>query len=73
MTDPIEPYRVRPIADGAELLAMVRDSLRTNVTRAIDGLKGPELDGLHPQDALSLILSDLEHTLDVVKASKDTI
>lgn len=66
-------YTPPPIADGQELLARIRDSLRTCTTLAIDGLKGAGHDGIHPNDALHMIISDLSHTLAVVKASKDTI
>lgn len=63
-----------PIPDRDDLLSFIRDSLRANTTRAIDGLRALEdPEALHPMDALSLIHSDLQHTLAVVKASKDIL
>lgn len=71
MSDPFTPT---PIPDRDDLLSFVRDSLRANTTRAIDGLRALEdPEALHPMDALSLIHSDLAHTLAVVKASKELI
>lgn len=67
------PYQVPPIADGQELLAVVIESLKLNITFAFDGIKGELNDGISRLDALSLIHSDLCHTLAIVKASKDTI
>lgn len=71
---PNPPFRVTPIPDRDDLLAFIRDSIRTNTTRAIDGLRDVNDDeSLHPRDALSLIHPDLQHTLAVVKASKELI
>ena len=67
-------FRITPIDNRDDLLAFIRDSIRTNTTRAIDGLRDVNDDeSLHPRDALSLIRYDLENTLAVVKASKDLI
>lgn len=68
------PYSPTPIPDRDDLLSFIRDSLRANTTRAIDGLRALEdPEALHPMDALSLIRYDLENTLAVVKASKELI
>ena len=71
---PSRLYQTQPITDPTELLAFIRDSLRANSARAVDGLRATgEGDSLDARDALGMILNDLAHTLAVIKASKDTI
>ena len=69
---PNPTFTITPIPDRDDLLAFIRDSIRTNTTRAIDGLRDvTDPEHLNRVDALGLIQSDLEHTIEVIKASED--
>ena len=71
---PSRLYQTRPITDPTELLAFIRDSERTNSELAADGLRAcSEDDSLDARDALGMILNNCQHTLAVIKASKDLI